>query len=240
MTGATMTLLGSALLMGLFGGAHCVVMCGAASSSLCAKRGRFMAAYNAGRVFGYTSLGVVAGLLGGAPLGIWGGSTSVIDVIRFALRVVAAICLLTVGLHLVGLPSFVKSLESVGAPIWRRVLPIAQRLLPLRSSWQALAAGALWALMPCGLLYGAIALAASSESALVGGATMFAFALGTLPLMFALGAFAVRVARAMSRGWVRRAAGVVFLGFGLWSASSLAQHVELAGAPTGSHCAAHD
>ena len=209
-----------ALAMGLFGGAHCVAMCGGASSLLCASgpRGRFALFYNAGRVAGYALLGLAAGALGALPLG---GS---LDVLRFGLRALAAICMLAVGLHLVGLPSFVRALESAGGPLWRRLAPLAKRLLPLRSRWQALAAGALWAFMPCGLLYGAVALAASAGSAAAGALTMAAFAAGTLPAMLAVGIFASGIARAMAaRTWLRRVAGGLVLAFGLYTTAGLLQ-----------------
>jgi sulfite exporter TauE/SafE len=217
------TLVVSALLMGLFGGAHCAVMCGGVSSVICAgeAKGRFALAYNAGRIASYTALGLVVGSIGSLSAGL------PLDVVRFSLRALAAICLLTVGLHLAGLPSFVRALESVGAPLWRRVAPLAKRLLPLRSPWHALAAGGLWALMPCGLLYGAVAIAASSDSALDGAMTMAAFGIGTLPIMLGIGVVAARAARAMTRAWVRRAAGVVMLAFGLWSTVGLAGQVGL-------------
>ena len=203
-----MSLIVPALLMGVFGGAHCVAMCGGVSSMLCSggqdkRQGRssgYSLAYNAGRVASYTLLGLVVGALGTLDLGL------PMDVLRFGLRALAAVCMLTVGLHLIGLPSFVKALESVGAPLWRRVAPLARRLLPLRSPWHALAAGGLWALMPCGLLYGALALAASAESAAMGAATMGAFALGTVPVMLTVGVLAHRVVQASpGRSGSRRA-----------------------------------
>lgn len=217
------TLVASAFLMGLFGGTHCVVMCGGVSSVICGggEKGRFSIAYNGGRIASYTVLGLIVGSVGSLSLGL------PLDVVRFGLRALAAICLLTVGLHLAGLPSFVRGLESIGAPLWRRIAPLAKRLLPLRSPWHALAAGGLWAFMPCGLLYGAVAIAASADSALQGAATMAAFGLGTLPLMLGVGVVAAHVARAMTRAWVRRVAGVVVLAFGLWSTAGLAGQVGL-------------
>lgn len=229
-----MSLIVPALLMGVFGGAHCVAMCGGVSSMLCAGQGRpsgFSLAYNAGRVASYTLLGLIVGSLGTLDLGL------PMDALRFGLRALAAVCMLTVGLHLIGLPSFVKALESVGAPLWRRVAPVARRLLPLRSPWHALAAGSLWALMPCGLLYGALALAATSESPLEGAATMAAFGLGTVPVMLTVGVLAHRVVQAFARAWVRRAAGALILAFGLWSTAGLAGQVGLA--PGAQHACCH-
>ena len=200
--------------MGLFGSIHCVVMCGGASSALCAgsRPGRYTAAFNAGRVFGYAVLGLAAGAVGAWAVGHG------LDPLRFAFRALATTIMLGVGLHLAGLPSFVRAIESAGAPVWRRVAPLARKLLPLRSPFHALAAGGLWALMPCGLLYAALALAASSYSAWDGATTMAAFATGTLPVMLGVGALIHRVAH----GPLRRAVGIVMLAFGLWSIAALA------------------
>jgi sulfite exporter TauE/SafE len=213
----------SALLMGLLGSGHCVAMCGGISSVVCAggPKGRYAIAYNTGRILSYSVVGIAAGTLGSLPIGV------PLDVLRFALRALAAVCLLSVGLHLVGLPSFVRAIESAGAPVWRRVAPLAKRMLPLRSSAQAFAAGGLWAFMPCGLLYGAVSLAASADSPLEGAMTMAAFGAGTLPVMMGVGLLARRVASALSHAWVRRVAGIVMLGFGLWSTAALADQVGL-------------
>lgn len=225
-----------AFLMGLLGGAHCVAMCGGASAALCgrervagagpASRG-IGVGYNLGRVLGYATLGGIVGTIGALPLG------GAVDTIRFTLRAMAAVCMLAVGLNLFGLPSFVGRLEAIGGPVWRGVAPIARRLVPLRSFPAAIATGALWALMPCGLLYGALAIAATSESPLAGAATMAAFALGTLPVMLTMTTLAARVAAALRRPIVRRAAGALVLAFGLWNSAGIARQVL---SPTHSCC----
>lgn len=217
----------SAFLMGLFGGAHCVAMCGGVVGVLCGaspkseqgklRQAPYWLAYNGGRVGAYTLLGLLFGSLGTLSTGIFP-----LDGVRLALRGLAAVCMLAVGLHLAGLPSMVKTLESVGAPLWRKLSPVTQRLLPLRTPLHALGVGALWGLMPCGLLYGALALAASAESPTVGASTMLAFGLGTLPVMLTVSALAQSVARWTARVWVRRVAGAVVLAFGLWSSAGVA------------------
>ncbi len=217
----------SAFLMGLFGGAHCVAMCGGVVGVLCGaapmsdqsrlRQAPYWLAYNLGRVGAYSLLGLLFGSLGTLSTGIFP-----LEGVRIALRAVAAICMLAVGLHLAGLPSMVKLLESVGAPLWRKLAPLTQKLLPLRTPWHALGVGMLWGLMPCGLLYGALALAASAESPLLGASTMLAFGLGTLPLMLTVSALAQSVARWTARVWVRRIAGAIVLAFGLWSSAGVA------------------
>lgn len=220
---SVITSLAPALLMGLLGGAHCVVMCGGVAGLLAGAGSRrvYVLAYNAGRVLAYGALGAAFGGLSGLAGARW------LDAIRFGLRGAAALCMLGVGLHLVGLPSFVRAVESLGAPLFRRAAPLTRRLLPLRRVHHAIAVGALWGLMPCGLLYGALALAASSASPVVGGATMLAFGAGTLPLMLTVGALAARFSRALASPRLRRAAGAAVLGFGMYGLAGTAAQLEL-------------
>lgn len=241
----------SAFLMGLFGGVHCVAMCGGVVSVLCSAAPRcptaqaaskssplstapYWLAYNGGRVASYTLLGALFGTLGTLSTGVFP-----LDAVRFGLRGVAALCMLAVGLHLAGLPSIVKALESLGAPLWRRLSPLTKRFLPLRTPWHALLLGMVWGLMPCGLLYGALALAASAESPATGAATMAAFGAATLPVMLTMSAVAQSVSRWLARVWVRRMAGAAVLVFGLWSTAGVAQQAgvgDLFGLAPHHHC----
>jgi hypothetical protein len=226
----------SAFVMGLFGGAHCVAMCGGVVGVLCSAAPRcpsaqkvsrlsqmpYWLAYNGGRIASYTLLGALFGTLGTLSTGLFP-----LDSVRFALRAVAALCMLAVGLHLAGLPSVIRGVEAIGAPLWRKVSPLTKRFLPLRTPWHALVLGGLWGLMPCGLLYGALALAASAESPAMGAMTMAAFGLATLPVMLTMGAVAQSVTRWLARIWVRRVAGAVVLAFGLWSTAGVASQVGI-------------
>jgi sulfite exporter TauE/SafE len=249
----------SALVMGLFGGIHCVAMCGGVVGVLCSAATRcptasglgggsgsgsgsgrlrevpYWVAYNVGRIASYTLLGLLFATLGTLSTGVFP-----LDAVRYLLRAVAALCMLAVGLHLAGLPSVVKGLESLGAPLWRRLAPLTKRFLPLRTPWHALMLGGLWGMMPCGLLYGALALAASAPSPAIGALTMTAFGLGTLPVMLTLSAVAQSVARWLARAWVKRTVGVAFLAFGLWSTAGVAAQAGIGEAfglaPAHGHC----
>lgn len=228
----------SALLMGLFGGVHCVAMCGGVVGVLCAaapscraattsaaggrSRAPYWLAYHGGRVGSYALLGLAFGSFGSLPVG-----AAPLEALRFALRAVAAVCMLSVGLHLAGFPSVVRAIEGVGAPVWARLAPLTKRVVPLRSHWGALLLGGVWGLMPCGLLYAALALAASAGSPLLGAATMTAFGVGTLPVMVTMSAIAQSVAGWVSRPWVRRLAGSLVFAFGLWSAAGVASQAGL-------------
>jgi sulfite exporter TauE/SafE len=232
----------SGLLMGLFGGAHCVAMCvgvvgvvcGGAGSCSPRRTGRersrwlFAVLYNAGRIASYTVVGALLGSLGSLA-----GPDPRLDVIRYLLRAVAVLTMLAAGCHLLGLPSIFGGRLGWGASVWRRIAPIAKRLLPSRDdgkptrSVHAFGLGLLWGFMPCGLLYGAFALAASADSPAVGAATMTAFGIGTVPVMLTMAALASGVGRFLARPRVRQVAGAIVVGLGLFSMVGLARQVGL-------------
>jgi len=220
------TWLAAAAAMGFFGGTHCVVMCGGIAGVLSgglvelrtkqgAARARWREAgltlaYNAGRIATYSALG--------ALLGVLGGSIERFPALRdagLAMRVLAGLTLVGLGAHLAGwFPHFAR-LERVGLPLWQRVAPITKRLLPAQTVPAAVGLGLAWGLMPCGLVYSALAIAAVSESAPAGALAMAAFGLGTLPALLAAGAAGAQVGVLLRNAWVRRTAGVLVAVAGL-------------------------
>jgi hypothetical protein len=224
----------AAFLMGLLGGTHCVAMCGGVVSVFCSAAptcratARFGAAptwlaYHGGRLASYTALGLAF-----ASFSALTTDPVVLDVVRYGLRSVAALAMLAVGLHLLGLPSMLAGAERVGGALWRRVAPLSRRLVPVVRLRQAFALGALWGLMPCGLLYGALALAASADQPVEGGMVMAAFGVGTLPALLTLSALAQAVSRLAASRTAKRIAGAVVLVFGLWSTAGVAKQTGLA------------
>lgn len=166
----------TALLMGIVGGPHCVVMCGAA----CAGIARASAAgttaavvgFQAGRVAGYALLGGVAALsLQG--LGWLTVQSAALRPVWSLFHVAAAL----LGLVLLWQARQPVWLEGVGRAIWTRV----RGWLQGPTGWKGapLVLGALWALLPCGLLYSAVLVAAMAGSFWAGAVVMAAFALGT-------------------------------------------------------------
>jgi hypothetical protein len=133
-----------------------------------------------------------------------------------ALRLGAGVLLALLGLHLAGLLPHYASVERLGAPLWRRIGPVAQRLLPARSVPAALGLGALWGFLPCGLVMTALGLATTSGTAAEGAATMLAFGLGTVPALVAVGALSAELGAWAKRLWVRRAAGALVLALGVF------------------------
>lgn len=180
-----------ALIMGALGSVHCAVMCGPVAGAMCTKP-KATAAFNAGRIVTYASLGAVAGAVG-----------AMAPIFAIALRPIAAIALVLLGLHLAGISPMFTRIEAIGAPIWKRIAPLTKRPLPTALL------GALWGFVPCGLVYAALAIAASSGGALSGALVMLAFGAGTLPVMAMVATVARRIVP------FRRFAGFVVLAFGI-------------------------
>jgi sulfite exporter TauE/SafE len=211
----------SALLMGLLGSTHCVVMCGGVVAMTCsalplARRAGILAhlpyvlAYNAGRITSYALAGALAGALGALA-----GSFDAVSQAMLGLRFAAGFLMIAVGFYLAGWGGALRWMERVGEPAWRRIAPLARKLVPVRTPGQALALGLVWGWMPCGLVYAAVAASLTSGSLLGGAATMAAFGLGTLPMLVAMGSAAALMTRvARSRG-MRTAAAVIVVTFGV-------------------------
>ncbi|WP_236237125.1 sulfite exporter TauE/SafE family protein [Pseudomonas faucium] len=218
-----LALLGSALILGLLGGGHCLGMCGGLMGALTlaippeqrARRARLLLAYNLGRILSYACAGLLLGLAG------WAVASSPA---ALALRVVAALLLIAMGLYLAGWWSGLTRIEALGRGLWRHIQPVASRLLPVSSLPRALLLGALWGWLPCGLVYSTLLWAASQGNAGYSAALMLAFGLGTWPVLLATGLAAERVNSLLRRRSVRVAGGLLVILFGLWTMPGPHQH----------------
>lgn len=209
-------LLLSALVLGLLGGGHCIGMCGGLMGALTLaipaeqrqRRLGLLLAYNLGRIASYG----LAGLLIGAA-----GWTLASGPAATALRLLAGLLLIAMGLYLAGWWSGLTRIEGIGRLLWRRLEPLARRLLPVRNAPRALLLGALWGWLPCGLVYSTLLWAASQGDALDSALLMLAFGLGTLPVLLATGLAAERLTALLRRRGVRIAGGLLVILFGLWT-----------------------
>ena len=216
-------LLGSALVLGLLGGGHCLGMCGGLMGALTlaippeqrGRRLRLLMAYNMGRILSYGCAGLLLGLAG------WAVASSPA---ALALRVIAALLLITMGLYLAGWWSGLTRIEALGRGLWRHIQPVASRLMPVSSVPRALLLGALWGWLPCGLVYSTLLWAASQGNAGYSAALMLAFGVGTWPVLLATGLAAERVNGLLRRRSVRVAGGVLVIVFGLWTLPGPHQH----------------
>ena len=165
-------LAGTAFLMGLVGGPHCLAMCGAACGGVVRGVGappvRGMWTFQGGRLLGYTVAGAVAGAAFQSLA--WLAQHSA------ALRPVWTVFHLAVlawGLVLLAQARQPAWVESAGRSVWHKVRPLAQRRGGL------VVTGALWTFMPCGLLYSALLVASLSGGPLEGAVGMALFAAGS-------------------------------------------------------------
>ena len=204
-------LLFSAFVAGLFGSIHCVGMCGGITSALglTIKNERkvlYSVLFQLGRIASYAIAGSLIALLGASLLGIDkpGMATMV-------LRLLAAIFMFLLGLYLAGwFPKFVV-LERIGMPIWRKISPISQKLIPVTKMYQALLLGAVWGWIPCGLVYSVLIWSAASVNPLSGALTMVSFGLGTMPAMLAFTIGASQMVALMTQSIVRKVMGSIVM-----------------------------
>ena len=160
--------------MGLAGGPHCIAMCGAACAALGRAHGGTnhlaMWLFQLGRVAGYAALGALAA---GSMQGL-GWLTAQSAALRPVWTLFHLACA-ALGLALLWQARQPVWLEVAGRKIWTT----ARRFTQLGGAAAPLVMGTLWALLPCGLLYSALLVAALSNRPIEGAAVMALFAVGT-------------------------------------------------------------
>jgi hypothetical protein len=205
------------LIVGLLGGVHCLGMCGSIVGIFTAQvpkersRWPFHLAYSGGRIGSYALAGALVGAVGQA--GLLMRDAVPVQHLLFAL---SSLMLVLLGLYLAGLWGAVRRLENLGSGLWRRLQPYTSRLLPVNTMPRALALGALWGWLPCGLVYSVLVTALASGSTAQGALIMAAFGLGTLPNLLAIGLFWERCHRWVQSPRVRLTAGLVVMAFGVY------------------------
>lgn len=209
----SLTLLGTAFIMGLAGGPHCAAMCGAACAGVVRGSGarplRGMWTFQLGRLLGYSTAGAAAGFA--VQSFAWLSSSTA------ALRplwMFFHLAILLWGLTLLALARQPAWVDTAGRAVWQRVRPMAQARGGL------LATGALWIFMPCGLLYSALLVASLSGGPVQGGLAMSLFAVGS---GLSLGLFPGLLRKLQGAGnklrkdWGTRATGAVLAGVAAWA-----------------------
>jgi sulfite exporter TauE/SafE len=208
----------AALGIGLAGAGHCLGMCGgiAAALNLGGDRGPATTlAYHAGRLCSYAALGALLGAAAGS--------------INFAhwtmlLRYLAALLLIAMGLSIADWWRGISVLERAGARLWRPVQRLFARLLPVRHWSQGLLLGLGWGLIPCGLIYSALAWSATTRSAADGALLMLLFGAGTLPAMLTTSFGAVGVQALLRRRGLKLLIALFLIASGAWSLAMTWQH----------------
>lgn len=171
------TLLPMAFLMGLFGSLHCAVMCGPIMLGMPFKKQDFLQGgiqlllYQLGRILIYTFLG--------ALLGTFGSSIRVFSDQKVLSMSIGIVLVIFTALQFnTGYRNRFSALQS-------RVLNSLSRLMGkvFNLPFWGFFAGMLNGIIPCGMVYLALATALNTGSVKSGATFMFLFGLGTTPLM---------------------------------------------------------
>jgi sulfite exporter TauE/SafE len=209
----SITLAGAAFLMGLAGGPHCAAMCGAACAGVVRGSGRPAAragwTFQAGRLLGYSTAGAAAG----AAVSAFAWLSQATAALR-PVWTLFHLAVLAWGLALLVLARQPAWVDGAGRSLWARVRPVAQ------ARGGVLATGALWAFMPCGLLYSALLVASLSGGPVEGALAMALFALGSglsLSLAPAVYARLQQAGNRMRQDWGTRAAGALLVLAAAWA-----------------------
>jgi sulfite exporter TauE/SafE len=218
-TGLDLPPLAAAFIFGLLGGAHCIGMCGGIMSALTfavppsmrskVRLGGLLLGYNLGRITSYMLAGALVAALG-TLLGSAGSA------LRFALQLFAALMLILMALYLANWWRGLTRIEALGRHLWRHLEPLGRQLMPVVKVPQAVALGAVWGWLPCGLVYSMLAWSLAGGDPWRGAALMGAFGLGTLPALLATGVAARRMSKLIRHPATRTVAALLIIAFALW------------------------
>ena len=200
----------AALLFGLLGSFHCIGMCGPIAFLLPVDRKNSwtkwmqISLYHIGRLFAYSIIGLLFGLLG-KSLSIFGWQQ------QLSIGVGLLMILIVV------LPKKLVNKYLIFKPIYRVISKLKSELgtaLHKKSPDTFFTIGFLNGFLPCGLVYLAVFAAIASGNALEGGLYMVLFGLGTIPLMTTAIYFGNLLTAAIKRR-IRKSIPVFVLVFGL-------------------------
>ncbi len=208
---------GMLFVIGLLTSVHCIAMCGGINMTQClgakgkdAKgSGRFSGLrpsflYNLGRVISYTVLGGLVGAIGSV--------VQLPGAFKGAIQLLAGVFMVIMGLNLSGFfPSLHRFVPHLPKALGRKIAK------EKASNNSPLVVGLLNGLMPCGPLQAMQLYALSTGSALTGALSMLLFSLGTVPLMFGLGALSTLLSRRFTKRMMTAGAVLVlFMGIGMF------------------------
>ncbi len=135
-----------------------------------------------GRITSYAIAGFLIGFvqtLLTLPIGIEQGHR--------ILQLLSASVMIGAGFYIAGwFPRFAY-IERAGSKVWKLLEPYGRKLIPVKNHPQAFLFGMVWGWLPCGLVYAALALAATTGDAYISSMTMLSFGLGTLPAVVGFG-----------------------------------------------------
>ncbi|MBT4146706.1 MAG: sulfite exporter TauE/SafE family protein [Gammaproteobacteria bacterium] len=212
-----------AFFIGLFSSLHCVSMCGSIIGTLSyslkpeirnnkSKMLTFIFSYNFGRIFSYKLAGLIIGFIESIvtlPLGADHGHR--------VLQIISALIITGAGFYIAGwFPSFAY-IEKTGSFFWKTIEPYGRKLIPVATLPQAFLFGMVWGWIPCGLVYTALALAATSGDILTSMLSMLTFGLGTLPAVAGSGMVSSFITRLSNLQTTKKIIGMLLVVVAIFS-----------------------
>ena len=234
----------SAFIIGLLGSGHCLAMCGGITTMLTsaidkpanlhtakasdqgdipvnvtssqptcspyAFRLNLVFFYHIGRIASYCLIGAIVGFTGSI-------AAKNIGIPIAGLRLLAAVFLILLGLYIGKWFLWLNRIEALGKGLWGYLSPMAKHVIPVDNRKKALALGALWGWLPCGLVYSTLTWALASGSSLTGATIMLFFGLGTLPALIALSLGIGSIKKLLVNLAFRKAMAISLIGYGIYS-----------------------
>lgn len=208
---------GVLFVIGLLTSVHCVAMCGGINLSQCVPQSfnsdlndekanlRPSFLYNAGRVISYTIIGGLVGELG--TLVSFSGQAKGI------VAIAASIFMLIMGINMLNLFPVLRKFNPRMPKIFARMIGNEKASNRNRPFYVGLLNG----LMPCGPLQAMQLYALSTQDPIKGALSMLVFSLGTVPLMFGLGALSSLLSKRFTAKMMQVSAVlVIVLGFAMF------------------------
>ena len=209
---------GMLFVIGLLTSVHCVAMCGGINLSQCiprsdapgGKAGPFPTLrptflYNLGRVISYTAVGFIVGALGSV--------VTFSSTMQGVLKLIAGIFMVIMGVNMLGIFPWLRRFNPRLPGVFAHQIDRQKS-----GSNSPLFVGLLNGLMPCGPLQAMQIYALSTGSPFAGALSMFLFSLGTVPLMFGLGALSSALGKKFTHKVMTAGAVlVVVLGMSMFS-----------------------
>ncbi len=217
----------TAFSIGFLGSLHCVGMCGGISGALATamspstspsstltntlRKLSFQLFYSCGRIASYMVAGALVGGIGATIDHLSSGHSISM------LRILSGVMMILLGFYISGWWMALAKLERIGSIIWKRIRPLTRPLMPVNNAWKALALGALWGWLPCGLVYSGLTWSMTSGDMIDGAFLMFFFGLGTIPAMVGIGFFGSILADFARSKTTRSVAGILMIIYGGWT-----------------------
>jgi sulfite exporter TauE/SafE/copper chaperone CopZ len=199
--------LGLIFLLGLLTGFHCVGMCGGfvlsyTADDAAAGRRSYLShlLYGAGKTLSYTLIGATFGLLG--------AFVAFTPMLRGVAGMLAGTFLIVFGLNMLGLFAPLRRFR-LGLPVPVQTFIYEKQT---RSRHRPFVIGLLNGLMlACGPLQAMYVMAAGTGSALEGAKMLFAFGVGTLPVLLSFGVLATLISGALTHRLLKASGAIVVI-----------------------------